>query len=256
LRRTKDQVLDLPAKTAQVHYIEMTPEQAGLERDVIRRGEQGGGVLKILQGLQALYQHPRLLVPESQRGMVSVDKALVDSPKLALCIKILREVQAAGEKALVFTLWTAMQDLLVEVIKRELGLPKVRIINGDPKQRRHARELIAEFSAVEGFNVLVLSPLAAGTGLTITAANHVIHYGRWWNPAKEDQATDRAYRIGQTRPVRVHYPLLTLPGNPELGFDVKLHELVEGKRGMAREFLAPQQEEVVTMADLAKMQEA
>ena len=79
--------------------------------------------------------------------------------------------------------------------------------------------------------------------ITITAANHVIHYGRWWNPAKEDQATDRAHRIGQTREVHVYYPLLHHPGRPDGGFDVKLHRLVEAKRAVARDFLAPSTDE-------------
>jgi hypothetical protein len=81
--------------------------------------------------------------------------------------------------------------------------------------------------------------LAAGTGLTITAATHVIHYGRWWNPAREDQATDRAHRIGQTKPVTVWVPVLHHPGNRAAGFDVGLHELVERKRTLARDFLSP-----------------
>ena len=257
LRRTKDEVLSLPPKTIHRHAVEMTPHQVELETHITRTGEKKGNVLKILQDLQKLYQHPQLLLPDAERSKSwSVDSALEESPKLALCVNILRDIRAANEKALVFTLWTRMQDLLVEVFKRQFGLPTVRVINGDPKQRRHAHKYIEEFSAEPGFAVLVLSPLAAGTGLTITAANHVIHYGRWWNPAKEDQATDRAYRIGQTRPVRVHYPVLHHPGKADVGFDVKLHELVEGKRGMARDFLAPQADEAVTMEDLSKLQEA
>ena len=253
LRRTKSEVLDLPPKTAVIHEIPMTPRQVEFERSITRSGE----ILKILQGLQKLYQHPRLLLPEAERATgLTVERAVEESPKLALCLRILREIQAAGEKVLVFTLWTAMQDLLVDVIQQQLGVPRVRVINGDPAQRRHAVRYIDELSATEGFAVLVLSPLAAGTGLTITAANHVIHYGRWWNPAKEDQATDRAYRIGQTRPVQVHYPLLHHPGARHLGFDVKLHELVEGKRGMARDFLAPQADDAITMDDIARLGQA
>jgi SNF2 family DNA or RNA helicase len=254
LRRTKNEVLSLPEKTAVVHRIDMTAEQVELERKVTRYGEKNGGILRVLQDLQKLYQHPRLLLPEAERQGLSSETALRESPKLALCMKVLREIQAAGEKVLVFTLWTAMQELLVQVIKKELGLAKVTIINGEPAQRSKAIPSIAEFGNVDGFNVMVLSPLAAGTGLTITAANHIIHYGRWWNPAKEDQATDRAYRIGQSRPVRVHYPLLNHPGDPSLGFDVKLHELVEGKRGMARDFLSPQAQDV-TLHDITKLQE-
>jgi hypothetical protein len=257
LRRTKNEVLSLPPKTVEVHPVEMTPQQVELERHITRTGEKKGNILSILQDLQKLYQHPQLLVSDAERSPSwTVERAIEESPKLACCIKILRDIKAANEKALVFTLWTRMQDLLVEVFKSHLGMKQVRVINGDPKQRRNAQKYIDELKETEGFGVLVLSPLAAGTGLTITAANHVIHYGRWWNPAKEDQATDRAYRIGQTRPVRVHYPLLHHPGKATVGFDVKLHGLVEGKRGMARDFLAPQPEETVTMEDFSKLQES
>lgn len=257
LRRTKSEVLALPKKTIEVHAVSMTPHQVEFERHITRTGEKKGSILKILQDLQKLYQHPRLLLSEGERSKNwSVEIALEESPKLALCVKILREIRAANEKALVFTLWTGMQELLVDVFKRELGLPRVRVINGDPAQRRHATKYIEELSATEGFGVLVLSPLAAGTGLTITAANHVIHYGRWWNPAKEDQATDRAYRIGQERPVYVHYPLLHHPGKNDVGFDIKLHGLVEGKRGMARDFLAPQVHESISPEEFMKLQEA
>jgi SNF2 domain-containing protein/helicase-like protein len=253
LRRTKSEVLDLPPKTPVLHAIPMTPRQVEHERSITRAGP----IFKILQGLQKLYQHPRLLLPDGERSIgLTVQQAIDESPKLALCIQILEDIQRAGEKALVFTLWTAMQDLLVDVIKAKLGVARVRVINGDPAQRRRALDYIKEFSATDGFDVLVLSPLAAGTGLTITAANHVIHYGRWWNPAREDQATDRAYRIGQTRPVHVHYPLLHHPGKPDVGFDMKLHALVEGKRGMARDFLAPQAEDAVTLADIARLDKA
>jgi SNF2 family DNA or RNA helicase len=257
LRRTKNEVLSLPAKTIELHKVAMTPHQVELERQVTRRGEGQGNVLKIVEGLQKLYQHPRLLVSDTEQvDELPIERVLEESPKLALCVDLLRTIQAAGEKALVFTLWVDMQTLLVHVLRQLLGLPRVRIINGDHKQRKRAHQYIREFSASDGFDVMVLSPLAAGTGLTITAANHVIHYGRWWNPAKEDQATDRAYRIGQSRPVRVHYPVLHHPGQPELGFDVRLHELVEKKRGMARDFLAPQTDTDISADDLARLTEA
>ena len=132
-----------------------------------------------------------------------------------------------------------MQGVLQLVLAACFRLGVVRVINGDPQNRQAAQHFIQEFSEAPGFNVMVLSPLAAGTGLNIQAANHVIHYGRWWNPAKEDQATDRAYRIGQQRPVTVYYPVVHHPGQPEEGFDVKLDQLVQRKRDMARDFLSP-----------------
>ena len=86
---------------------------------------------------------------------------------------------------------------------------------------------------------MVLSPRAGGVGLTLTAANHVIHLSRWWNPAVEDQCTDRVFRIGQRRTVHVYLPLAIHPRFGEYSFDVKLHDLMERKREMNRRVLAP-----------------
>ncbi|MDZ4081749.1 MAG: C-terminal helicase domain-containing protein, partial [Bdellovibrionales bacterium] len=131
----------------------------------------------------------------------------------------------------------------------------VEFINGETNQRgapgEAAEQIIDRFSKSKGFGALVLSPLAAGAGLNITAANHVIHYGRWWNPAKEDQATDRAYRRGQQLDVHVYYPILSnLEGK---GFDVGLHELVEFKRALARDFLDPIESFNITRAEIEEI---
>lgn len=88
-----------------------------------------------------------------------------------------------------------------------------------------------------GFDLLVLSPKAAGVGLTITAANHVLHLSRWWNPAVEDQCNDRAYRIGATRDVIVHIPLAIHPDYGDQSFDVKLNSLLDRKRALSRDML-------------------
>lgn len=239
LRRTKKEALSsLPPKEERLVLIPMTEEQVSLERLVTRNQ---GRVLETLHSLQKIYQHPRLLKKAEgvENRHFSADEIIAESPKLAKVIEILEEVRAKREKAIVFTVWTAMQDLLAQVLKSRMKLRDVPIINGDTNQRGGAQKHLDEFEKLDGFGVLILSPLAAGTGLTITAANHVIHYGRWWNPAKEDQATDRAYRIGQTRPVYVHYPVLHHPHDPTVGFDVKLHALVSKKRAMARDFLDP-----------------
>ena len=133
-----------------------------------------------------------------------------------------------------------MQDLLREIVTHRFGLPGVRIVNGASNQAGKSQRHLDEFSKQRGFGVLIMSPLAAGAGLNVTAANHVIHYGRWWNPAKEDQATARAHRIGQRHLVHEHFLVLHHPGDRASGFDVKLHELVNRKRQMAHDFLAPQ----------------
>lgn len=252
LRREKAEALrDLPPKRFHETRVPMTPLQYELER-VIARELQALGPFATLDRLRKLYQHPRLL-DEQRRTHVQDVHDLEESPKIRVTLDLLREIASRREKALVFTQWVRMQDLLAHLFAAELGLGAVRIINGAPNNRRAAQGIIHEFSARPGFDVLVLSPLAAGIGLTITAANHVIHYGRWWNPAKEDQATDRAYRIGQTKEVHVYHPLLHHPGAPERGFDIKLHELVERKRRVARDFLTPAPDEREPSSELGAL---
>jgi hypothetical protein len=254
LRRTKDEVLDLEPKTYEIHRAPMTDEQMALEKLIVRSTGPAGdrNTLEMLSKLRSLYQHPWLLrsslfgADDAQRAP-DLDTILSASPKLRVCLDILERVRERGEKALVFSPWIKMQQLLAHTLRLQFGVSP-RIINGDANQRRQALGFIRDFSSVPGFNVLVLSPLAAGAGLNIVAANHVIHYGRWWNPAKEDQATDRAYRIGQTRPVTVHYPILHHAGDPSAGFDVALHDLVERKRALARHFLSPEGD--VTTSDI------
>jgi hypothetical protein len=106
------------------------------------------------------------------------------------------------------------------------------------------REILQRFRASLGFDVIILSPFVAGVGLTLTEANHVIHYGRWWNPAVENQATDRAYRIGQTRPVHV-YSLIGVDSTGAIPktLDQAVDELLRERRELARDFLMPPSEE-------------
>jgi SNF2 family DNA or RNA helicase len=141
-----------------------------------------------------------------------------------------------------------MQSILAKTLQAEFGIP-IRIINGltqratvstslRPASSRKA--ILEEFRARHGFNVLILSPHVAGVGLTLTEANHVIHYGRWWNPAVESQATDRVYRIGQAKEVYVCLPILTdSSGTLPTTFDERIDALMENKYRMAEDFLKP-----------------
>jgi hypothetical protein len=255
LRRTKETLRDLRPKESHVRFVEMTPEQVTIEQSIVRKAKEHGP-LGVLQGLQKLYQHPALLLAEKgdRRGSadIDIDRAIATSPKLRLCLEVLEDVRALGEKALVFTLWRDMQDLLVGAIQRRFDI-RVPIINGDPANRERAKMRIAELGRAAGFGVMVLSPIAAGTGLNIQCANHVLHYGRWWNPAKEDQATDRAHRLGQDRTVHVHHLLMHWPGDRNRGFDIRLHELVEKKRAVARQFLAPDASQEVSAQELEEI---
>ena len=195
--------------------------------------------LQILQHLQKLYQHPALLNDDYITR--STEWLINSSPKLLATIDLLNKIKSKNEKVLVFTLWIGMQAILQKVLSEKFGL-KVKIINGETNSKKTASSsadaIIEDFSMESGFNILILSPLAAGAGLNITAANHVIHYGRWWNPAKEDQGTDRAYRIGQEKDVHVYYPVLQQPNGD--GFDLKLHnDVIRNKRELATDVLVP-----------------
>lgn len=161
-----------------------------------------------------------------------VDKAgrqahLLNSPKLAWLLERLAEVQKAGEKAIVFTELREAQAALYYFLKESFGL-RPFIINGDSQGRQKS---IDSFSSKDGFDVIILSTLAAGAGLNVTAANHVFHFTRAWNPSKEAQATDRAYRIGQERDVFVYCP--TVVADDFQTFEARLDQLLKRKAGLA-----------------------
>ena len=134
-----------------------------------------------------------------------------------------------------------------------------KIINGDTpsivkrnmpnKQSRQSS--IDEFQAVDGFNVIIMSPVAAGMGLNVTAANHVIHYSRHWNPAKENQATDRAYRIGQTKELFVYYPMAVI--SDINSFDETLDDLLSRKTSLATSTIFPTERVEVKQEELGQM---
>lgn len=137
-----------------------------------------------------------------------------------------------------------MQQILKEVIEYKFKIQLEQIVNGSCKVstkygREDRRGVIKEFERKEGFNVLILSPEVAGVGLNIVKANHVIHYERWWNPAKENQANDRAYRLGQKKDVYVYHLINVDPKKEFVTFDEKLNLLIDGKKNLAKNFLMP-----------------
>jgi len=146
---------------------------------------------------------------------------------MAWLLERLNEVQAKGEKAIVFTELREAQLALFYFLKETFGL-KPFIINGDSSGRQ---TYIDKFSEKPGFDVIILSTLAAGAGLNVTAANHVFHFTRAWNPSKEAQATDRAYRIGQSRDVHVYCP--TMVADDFMTFEVRLDQLLKQKASLA-----------------------
>jgi hypothetical protein len=245
LRRMKDEVVDgLPAKHIRVLPSDMPPAQARAYEAVLLRAmavksaRERGRMLEILQLLRGVSLHPR--APET----AAEDEAAygADSARLTMMFSVLDEVARKGEKALIFCESLAMQAFVAVAIRRRYNVQHeiARIhggVAGDARQRA-----VDAFQAREaGFDAMVLSPKAGGVGLTLTKANHVIHLSRWWNPAVEDQATDRAYRIGQTRDVHVYVPQAVHP-DPAVrptSFDLKLDALMRSKRELSRHLLVP-----------------
>lgn len=162
------------------------------------------------------------------------------NPKLDWLILTLEQIKKrqGGEKAIIFCEFRDMQLMLAYYIEQVFKL-RPDIINGDTTAVESSadsrQKRIKDFQSVPGFGVIILSPIAVGFGVNIQAANHVIHFTRTWNPAKEDQATDRAYRIGQTRDVYVYYPVVR--ADEFVTFDVNLDRLLERKRGLSGDML-------------------
>jgi len=194
-----------------------------------------GAALSGLHRLRAVSLHPSLLddAPASLPGSpAEARKIFGQSGKLLKLLSILEDVQSRDEKAIIFVITRQLQVLLTLGLSQIFGL-NVEVVNGETKTvstrtpNKTRRGIISTFEQSEGFNVVVMSPIAAGLGITVTSANNVIHLERHWNPAKEAQATDRVYRIGQTKDVNVYIPILVHPDRPS--FDVNLHKLLASK---------------------------
>jgi len=197
-RRLADVADDLPERINIPQALELEPAQADsyerIRREVLAEyGNQAA--LVALTRLRMFCAHPWLA--EMGAGDPSAE-----SPKYRRLVELLDEIAANGEKALVFTSFNLMTDIITGDIPGRLGIPVSFIDGRVPVEKR--QQSVDTFSAVAGGAAIVLNPKAAGTGLNITAANHVIHYNLEWNPAVEDQASARAHRRGQTLPVTVH----------------------------------------------------
>ncbi|MFF1405434.1 SNF2-related protein [Streptomyces sp. NPDC058294] len=232
LRRKKSDpgiVPELPPKTETDHPVPLTREQAALYEAVVRESmlaiETAGGmtrrglVLKLLGALKQICDHPALYLKEQPRP----DGLAARSGKLALLDELLDTLLAEDGSALVFTQYVGMARLLTAHLSAR-AIPMDLLHGGTPVPERE--RMVDRFQSGET-PVLVLSLKAAGTGLNLTRAGHVVHFDRWWNPAVEEQATDRAYRIGQTQPVQVHR-LIT-----EGTVEDRIAEMLVAKRALA-----------------------
>ena len=231
LRRLKTDpavISDLPEKIEIKQYCRLTTEQASLYQSVVddmmekienTRGiERRGNVLAAMAKLKQVCNHPALLLH---------DRSAVGSRsgKVIRLEEICEEILAEGDKALLFTQFTEFAAMLLPHLAARFGTDISYLHGGTSKKRRD--ELVTRFGSDDGPPLFLLSLRAGGTGLNLTAANHVIHLDRWWNPAVEDQATDRAFRIGQKRNVQVRKFICT--GTLE----EKIDEMIEEKKALA-----------------------
>ncbi|HET8772229.1 MAG TPA: DEAD/DEAH box helicase [Thermoanaerobaculia bacterium] len=233
LRRLKSDrsiIADLPAKNEMKVFCNLTKEQATLYRAVVDEAqddvagaegiERRGLILAMLSRLKQVCNHPAHFLGDNS-------ELPGRSGKLARLTEMLDEAVAAGDFALVFTQYAAMGTLLQRHIAESMGLESLFLHGGTPRKRRD--EMVERFQNDPASpRIFILSLKAGGTGLNLTRASHVFHFDRWWNPAVENQATDRAFRIGQTKSVQVHK--MVVAGTLEERIDA----MIEGKQNLAR----------------------
>ncbi|CAN7723824.1 DEAD/DEAH box helicase [Paenibacillus sp. LjRoot153] len=261
--------LDLPDKYEGKAYVRLTTEQGALYENVVQSLmekiedssgiEKKGLILTSLMKLKQICDHPGLFLKEIGGASASAGAkakegrgalaAAVDvrarSAKLERLVEMIDELRSEGGSCLIFTQFVEMGHLLQATLAQALGEPVQFLHGGVSKAKRDA--MIARFQdatlpAEERCHIFILSLKAGGTGLNLTAANHVFHYDRWWNPAVENQATDRAFRIGQTRNVLVH-KFVTLGTLEE-----RIDEMIGRKQGLSDQIVGTGENWVTEMS--------
>lgn len=258
LKTDKSIISDLPDKIIQDEYAELTKSQAALYKktldhfmeqlemeqalseksnDAHALFKRKGIILQMILALKQICNHPKTFLKGAKGDERGADldersaeakdltNSTLDSGKMQLLFATLRSIQEQGEKTLIFTQFAEMGEVLKQSIEEELGLTAHFYHGGCTQTQRN--EMIKDFQENPESKILILSLKAGGTGLNLTAASQVIHYDLWWNPAIEAQATDRAFRIGQTRNVQVHR--FITKGT----FEEKINALLETKKAIA-----------------------
>jgi SNF2 family DNA or RNA helicase len=236
LRRVKTDksiIADLPDKVEMKVFCTLTKEQASLYAAVVKELEASlddsegiqrkGQILGALSKLKQVCNHPAQFLGDNS--------SIPDrSGKLARLTELLDEVLQEGDRALIFTQFTEMGDILKRYLQDTFGREVLYLHGGVGRKQRD--QMVARFqSDADAPPIFLLSLKAGGTGVTLTAANHVFHFDRWWNPAVENQATDRAFRIGQHRNVVVHK--FVCSGTLE----EKIDEMIERKQSVAAQVI-------------------
>lgn len=257
-RLKKDAAKDLPEKIEIKEKVQMPSVQKDTYTSVVNDYTNGiePNMLVTIMHLREVSEHPYLY--DATLFNHETDEIVDTSARLGATIKFLDKIKEKKEKVIIFVERKETQKMLQKLCLKRYGIV-AKIINGDTpsiitrltpdKQSRQAS--IDDFQAVDGFNVIIMSPVAAGMGLNVTAANHVIHYSRHWNPAKENQATDRAYRIGQAKDVYVYYPMAVR--SDIKSFDEILDDLLSRKTHLATSTIFPTERVEVKQEELGQM---
>ena len=232
LKTDREIIQDLPEKQEMTVFCGLAAEQAQLYQKTVEASlteiesaeglQRRGMILALLVKLKQICNHPAQFLKES-----SLEKAH-RSGKLQRLEEMLEEVLLEGDRALIFTQFAEWGKLLKPHLERELGR-EVLFLYGSTRQQDREAMIDCFQHDPQGPPIMILSLKAGGTGLNLTRANHVFHFDRWWNPAVENQATDRVFRIGQTRNVQVHKFVCT--GTLE----EKIHDMIESKKALAEQ---------------------
>lgn len=228
LKTDKTIITDLPDKVVLNEYCYLTKTQAALYQSVLDNLmsdisklngiNRRGMIFKLITALKQICNHPYQYL---KSGDISKDI----SGKAEQLVSIVKQILENNEKTLIFTQYKEMGNILTTILNDELGINPL-FFHGS-LNRNQRDDLIKDFQDNKDSNVMILSLKAGGTGLNLTAATNVIHYDLWWNPAVEDQATDRTYRIGQSKNVMVHR-FITLGT-----FEEKIDEMINNKKDLA-----------------------
>ena len=238
LKTDREIIQDLPQKQEMTVFCSLSPDQAQIYQKTVENSlseiesaegvQRRGMILGLLVKLKQICNHPAQYLK---------DKTLAkqNSGKLQRLEEMLEELTSAGDRALIFTQFAEWGKLLKPHLEKELGREMLFLYGSTTKKKRE--EMIDRFQHdPQGPPVMILSLKAGGVGLNLTRANHVFHFDRWWNPAVENQATDRVFRIGQTRNVQVHKFVCT--GTLE----EKIHDMIESKKQLAEQVVGTGEE--------------
>ena len=225
LKSDKNIINDLPTKIVIDEYAAMSKKQVSLYQSVvdetmkkIEEGDAKGLIFKLIISLKQICNHPRNFDKIS-------DNVVKLSGKTELLMTLVENIIIQDEKVLIFTQYVEMGDMLVELLQKELQITPLYLKGSMNKKRRD--EVVDKFQNDNRYKVFILSLKAGGVGLNLTAANHVIHYDLWFNPAVENQATDRAYRIGQSKKVTVHRFIT------RNSFEEKIDKMIKAKQELS-----------------------